>query len=154
MGNNRTQTLREDSVPPASRKEKTGMIQASLEVVLTDSQQQQRFLSVLAPLLEPTSFEAGCIRCTIWRNVNDERRLRFVTEWQSSTDLDRYLKSGRFRTVLVAAELSVQAPNIAIQTISEPCGFEYIAGLLGCAAGAAAQGGDVDWQLPGGNHDG
>ena len=129
------------------------MIQALLEVVLTDSQQQQQFLSVLAPMLEPTRFEAGCNGCAIWRNVADERLLRFVTEWQSSEDLDRYIRSDRFRSVLVAAELSAQAPSIAIQRTSKPRGFEYIAELLGSEADTAAQARDGDWKVLGGHPD-
>lgn len=87
------------------------MIQVSLEVVLADDQ-RQKFLSILRPLLEPTSCEAGCTRCAVWMNISDERRFRFLTEWQSVADLDRYLESGRFREVLVATELSEEAPHV------------------------------------------
>ena len=119
------------------------MMQASLEVVLADNQQQQ-FLSVLRPLLEPTRVEAGCIRCAVWKSITDERRLRFLTEWQSAADLDRYLESGRFREVLVAAELSDEVPVIEIHTISETRGFEYVTELLDSKDGAAGRGRDVD----------
>lgn len=119
------------------------MIQVSLEVVLADDQ-RQKFLSILRPLLEPTSCEAGCTRCAVWMNISDERRFRFLTEWQSVADLDRYLESGRFREVLVATELSEEAPVIEIQTISETRGFEYVAQLLGSDSRVATQGENTD----------
>ena len=106
------------------------MIQASFEVVLTNGR-QQRFLSVLTRLLEPTQCEAGCSRCALWKDITDERRFRFLTEWQSAEDLDRYLLSGRFREILVASELSDEAPVFKIHTISETRGFDYISELLG-----------------------
>ena len=115
------------------------MIQASLEVVLSDNRRQQ-FLSVLTPLLEPTRFEAGCTRCTVWRNTLDERRLRFMTEWQSAADLDHYIKSSRFRAVLVAAELSEETPIVEIHRISETRGFEYVAKLLDSGSGVTGSG--------------
>ncbi len=105
------------------------MMQASLEVVLAANQRQQ-FLSVLRRLLEPTSCEVGCIRCEVWKSIADERRFRFLTEWQSAADLDRYLESDRFREVLVASELSDEAPVIEIHSISKTRGFEYVMELL------------------------
>ena len=118
------------------------MVQASLEVVLASSQRRQ-FLSVLRPLLEPTSCEAGCLRCAVWTSIADERRFRFTTEWESAADLDRYLESDRFWAVLVAAELSAEAPTIDIHTIAETRDFEYVTELLGCEGGVRNRGGDT-----------
>jgi quinol monooxygenase YgiN len=105
------------------------MIQACLEVTLAKSRQEQ-FLSILRPLLEPTSFEAGCTRCAVWKSITNECKFRFLTEWESEADLNRYLESGRFREVLIATELCDEAPVIAIHTISETRGFEYVTELL------------------------
>ncbi|NIA15877.1 MAG: hypothetical protein GWP08_17575 [Nitrospiraceae bacterium] len=127
------------------------MMQASLEVVLANSLQQQ-FLSVLRPLLEPTGCEAGCICCVVWKSITDERRFRFLTEWRSAADLNHYLESGRFREVLVAAELSEETPVIEIHTISETRGFEYVTELLDSRNGVVGPGRDTDREDPQGGH--
>ena len=110
------------------------MFQASLRVVVANNQRQQ-FLSILNPLLEPTSVEIGCIRCALWMSTLDERCLLFTTEWQTSKDLDRHLKSERFRAVLIATEFSLEVPNVEIRTFSETRGLDYIEELLGPESG-------------------
>ncbi len=126
------------------------MIQASIEVILAGSQ-QQRFLSILRPLLEPTSCDAGCIRCEVWKSIADDRHFRFLTEWQSASDLDRYLKSGRFREVLIAAELSDEELVIEIHSISETRGFEYVMELLDSKDDVAKPRTDADHKDPKGS---
>lgn len=106
------------------------MIQASLDIEIA-SNWRQRWLDALSPLFESTGSEVGCTRCTLWENTADVRRLRFMTQWQSSADLDRYLKSHRFKVVLVATYLSGDEPDIEIHTRSESHGFEYIRELWG-----------------------
>jgi quinol monooxygenase YgiN len=132
---------------PEVSTEAEEMMQASIEVVVANGQRQQ-FLNVVSPLLGPTRCEAGCIRCMVWKDTLDERRLHFTTEWESRSDLDRYLKSDRFRAVLVAAELSAEAPIIEIHTISETVGFEYLTDILGCESDVRSHGRDTDPKYP------
>ena len=104
------------------------MIQANLNI-LVSNEKREDVLNIFRSVLEPTKVEPGCVNCFLCRDLLDERRLRFTTEWRIREDLDSYLRSTLYRSVLIAVDLAAEAPEINIHTISETHGFEYIAAV-------------------------
>ena len=102
------------------------MIQVSLNILVSDEKRED-VLNIFRSVLEPTKVRPGCIHCFLCQDLLDECRLHFTTEWQTCEDLDSYLRSMLYRSVLVAVDLAAEAPEIKIHMISETHGLEYIA---------------------------
>lgn len=104
------------------------MIQANLNI-LVSNEKRADVLNIFRSVLGPTKVEPGCVSCFLCQDLMDEYRLRFTTEWRIHEDLDSYLRSTLYRSVLIAIDLAAEAPEINIHIISETHGLEYIAAV-------------------------
>ena len=110
------------------------MIQANLNILVSNEKREDA-LSIFRSVLETTKVKPGCIHCFLCQDLLDRCRLHFTTEWRTCEDLDSYLRSMLYRSVLVAVDLAAEAPEINIHMISETHGLEYIAAVReGCGA--------------------
>lgn len=97
----------------------------------TAPENKAQAMRVMFPMLGPTRAEAGCIACDLYQGAEDEMRLILVEQWESLADLQRHIRSDHYRQVLAWLEMSVEPPEICLDTISETCSLEMIEALRG-----------------------
>lgn len=57
-------------------------------------------------MTELIKLEPGCTSCRLYHDVREKRALMLGEVWASEKDLHRHLRSGKFRTVLLAVEMA------------------------------------------------
>jgi quinol monooxygenase YgiN len=81
---------------------------------------------ILLALVEPTQFTPGCLGCDIYKCLRERYVLLFEQWWETQADLDRYLRSGPYRRVILAMEMAMEQPLIRFSEISHSTGLETI----------------------------
>jgi quinol monooxygenase YgiN len=81
---------------------------------------------ILLALVEPTQFTPGCLGCDIYQDLRERYVLLFEQWWETQADLDRYLRSDPYRSVLVTMEMAMEHPLIRFSEISHSAGLEAI----------------------------
>jgi quinol monooxygenase YgiN len=62
----------------------------------------------------------------MYQDDEDENTLSLVEEWTTEADLQRHLRSDKYRKVLAVMESAFEAPELRINTVSHVAGFEVI----------------------------
>lgn len=83
-------------------------------------------LSVIRPMLGPTSVETGCAGCRASVDLDHDNVLTFSEEWDTQENLDRHVRSNGFRDLLSVLDLASEPPEIRIRTVTESRGVEVI----------------------------
>ena len=104
------------------------MVLAMVKILVAHGGQKQ-VTSVLSWLVGRTSAQPGCLGCSLFRDISDDRQLLFMTEWRTQADLDRYLRSHQFGFILATMESATGAPEVTFHTISETRGMEHVAAI-------------------------
>jgi quinol monooxygenase YgiN len=94
----------------------------SIRVLAEKSEELKR---ALCSLLGPTSAQAGCIGCEVYRGTTDES-LRLESRWKTQNDLLRHIRSETYRRLLFMMELSSEKPQIEFLTVTSLDGWELI----------------------------
>ena len=77
------------------------MITALLRIPVSEERKDE-VTQLLRSLIEPTRVETGCISCRLYQELRDPYVLTWVEEWETRDDLDRHLRSPRFKKILAA----------------------------------------------------
>jgi quinol monooxygenase YgiN len=83
-------------------------------------------LEILSSFAERSRFEPGCISCRVYQDVEAEPSLMLDQLWESAEDMELYLRSEEFRTVLLVVEMSLEPPEIRFEEVSRSSGVETI----------------------------
>lgn len=102
------------------------MIVFTLRVVVPTAKRHELVKSVGA-LLAPTRVQPGCIRARLYADMDDLNAFALVEEWESQPDLDRYLASDVYKTIVAAMEASSEPPEVRFDTVERSGGMEVIA---------------------------
>ena len=102
------------------------MIISTLRIV-TAAQSQARVVRTLGAQLGLLRVQPGCVRCDLYRDVEDQGAITLVEEWESQDDLNLRLRSEDYRSVLAAIELSQEQPMIHFDTVIRRAGLEIVA---------------------------
>ena len=106
------------------------MIQASLRIVAPPGKRAE-VLDVLRCLKGPTEASRGCRVCSVLQDVEDERALTYLVQWDTQDDLEEHFRSERFRRLLPYIELSLEPPEIDVSTIDQIGGIKFFVAVLG-----------------------
>ena len=106
------------------------MIISTLRIV-TAPKSRAEVIRTLAAQLGPTRVQPGCVRCDLYRDVEDQGAITLVEEWASQADLDLRLRSEDYRCVLAAIELSREQPVFHFDTVTRRAGLEIVASARG-----------------------
>jgi quinol monooxygenase YgiN len=87
---------------------------------------QNEALEILGPMTEQIQFEAGCISCRLYRGLGDEGVIMIEELWMSDADLQRHLRSDKYRKILLVIEMAAELPEIRFDTIAHSSGVETI----------------------------
>ena len=83
-------------------------------------------LSLLRPLVESTRILPECISSVLHQDQEDSGSLWLIEEWASEESLMRHVKSGAFRMIFEAMELSVDAPVLRFRMFQEMGGLDMV----------------------------
>ncbi len=83
------------------------------------AQKRKELSQTIALLIGAIKTEKGCRRCDFCWSVENENQLFLLEEWDTRTDLDRYLKSEHFKILRGAMSLLKKPCETVFHTISE-----------------------------------
>ena len=99
--------------------------------IVTTPQSRVEVVRTLSAQLDPTRVQPGCLRCDLYRDVEDQGTVTLVEEWESQADLDLRLRSEEYRTVLAAIELAHEPPVMHFDTVIRRGGLEIVVSARG-----------------------
>jgi len=101
------------------------MVRSTIRMVIPLNRQSEA-LEILGSMTEQVQFEAGCISSRLYRGMEDEREIMVEELWESDVDLQRHLRSDRYRRLLLVMEMAEAPPEIRFDTISHTSGVDTI----------------------------
>ena len=101
------------------------MITAILRIPVSEKRKDE-VVQLLRSLIEPTSVETGCINCHLYQELKNPFLLAWVEEWETRVDLDRHLRSPRFKKILAALDMAEAEPEVRFNTVAEVSGMQLI----------------------------
>ncbi len=109
------------------------MISANLRFPVDDGNRAE-IIRTLRAMIERTRVINGCIACRLYHDLDDPNVLTWVEEWESREDLERHVRSPRFKKILAALDMCSSQPEIRFDTVIETHGMRLIRDLLnpGC----------------------
>ena len=106
------------------------MVISTLRIV-TAPKYRAEVIRALAAQLGPTRVQPGCLRCDLYRDVEDQGAITLVEEWRSQAELDLRLRSEEYRAVLETIELAQEQPVIHFDTVTRRAGLEIVESARG-----------------------
>lgn len=103
--------------------------QASVTIVLPEGKGEE-ILDIFNWIDGPTRCQPGIVSVRLCQDHKNQRRLRFITQWQSREALEGYLRTKYFAAILNAVELSEALPEIHFETLTNRRGLNYIHQVL------------------------
>ncbi len=99
------------------------MVHACVTMVIPP-RERRAVVNFLISFARVTRFEPGCVRCRVYRDLDQKAGVMLEELWKDERDLERHLRSEEFRKVLQLLESSPTAPEISFQTITRSAGIE------------------------------
>lgn len=99
--------------------------------IITAPKSRAEVIRTLTAQLGPIRVQPGCLRCDLYRDVEDPRAITLVEEWDSQAELDLRLRSEEYRSVLATIELAQEQPVIHFDTVIRRAGLEIVASARG-----------------------
>ena len=107
------------------KREAVAMVVSTLRIV-TGPKSRAEVIRTLAAQMGPMRVQPGCLRCDLYRDVEDPGAITLVEEWESQAELDLRLRSEEYRTVLAVIELAQEQPVIHFDTVIRRAGLEIV----------------------------
>jgi quinol monooxygenase YgiN len=85
---------------------------------------RRELLQTLSSIAEQVRNESGCLKATVFQNVEDDNELLLIEEWSTQKDSDAHLDSDLFTVLKGAAGLMLQPPEIVINAVDQSTQFE------------------------------
>ncbi len=101
------------------------MIQAVVTVFAAPDKHDEISKS-LRSTVGPTRVQQGCLDCRSYVDAADANVLTLIQMWDARVNLERYVRSDIYRTILAIMELSAERPAVAFYTISKTEGLEAV----------------------------
>jgi quinol monooxygenase YgiN len=105
----------------------SAVIQSQVRMVLP-AERLEEALKVLLPLVERTRVERGCLGCQLHRDVQEAQMIILEESWATRADLDRHLRSPRYKHLLLVMEMASAPPEVRFDQVSGTSGLETIEG--------------------------
>jgi quinol monooxygenase YgiN len=102
-----------------------GMVRSTIRMRIPLKKHNEA-LEILGSMTEQIQFEPGCISCGLYRSVDDKSVIMIEELWMSDADLQRHLRSDKYRKVLLVVEMAAEPPEIRFDTIAHSTGVETI----------------------------
>ena len=87
------------------------------------SEKRMELSQTITSLIRFIRTEKGCKRCDFYEGIEDENELCLLEEWDPQENLDRHLKSERFRVLRGAMNLLQEPYAIIFHKVIHPAGM-------------------------------
>ena len=94
--------------------------------LLIPANKRHEALMILNSVIEQIRLEEGCISCRLYQDLQEEGALMLEEIWSSQSDLERHLRTDKYRTVLLVVEMAIEFPEIRFSVIAHTTGMETI----------------------------
>jgi quinol monooxygenase YgiN len=101
------------------------MVRSTIRMLIP-LEKQSEALEILGSMTEQIQFEPGCIGRWLYRGVEDVRAILLEELWMSDEDVQRHLRSEKYRKVLLVVEMAAEPPEIRFDEIAHSTGVETI----------------------------
>lgn len=99
--------------------------------ISADSASKEEILKILLSVKGPTEAEIGCVSCRIFQEVRNENAIFYEEVWQNRNKLNDHIRTGIYRNILAALDMSNEVPDVEFISISRISGMELIKEALG-----------------------
>ncbi len=90
------------------------------------SQRLEEALEILCSVTQRCRFERGCIRSSVYQDVEQKNAIMLEQIWKNEKDMEEHLRSDEYHNVLLVAEMALAPPEIRFDTVVRTTGFETI----------------------------
>ena len=101
------------------------MVLATVRMTIPPKKRNEA-LKILRSTAEQCKLHSGCLGCDIYEDVQENKVIMFEEMWRSEEDLERHLRSGEYRNVLLVMEMALKNPEVRFNTVSTSTGIETI----------------------------
>ena len=89
-------------------------------------QKQMEFLQSYLTAIPRVRRQPGCIRCNLFRDMEDGNSFLLMGEWQTQEALDRHIGSDQFGILMAAADVLCEQKDVEVNTVAHTSGMESI----------------------------
>lgn len=97
------------------------MIQSTIRMTIPPHKSNDA-LKILRRLVELCRDNPGCVRCHLYRDLQEKNDLVLEEVWRSQEHLDFHIRSEEYRNLLLVLEMSLHQPEIRFAEISAAVG--------------------------------
>jgi quinol monooxygenase YgiN len=101
------------------------MIRSTIRMLIP-LEKQSEAREILGSLTEQTQFEPGCVSCRLYRSEEDAGIIMLEELWLEDKDMNRHLRSDKYRIILLVIEMAAEPPEIRFDIIAHSSGVETI----------------------------
>ncbi len=101
------------------------MILSTVRITAAPGQEDDVAITLVS-LVGPTRVEPGCEDCQVYADVTADNVWILQARWQSWEDLNRHIRSERYRPILALMELSAVPPDVEFHVVSGTVGIEHV----------------------------
>ncbi len=83
-------------------------------------------LKILRSMAEQSRLHLGCLRCRIYKDIEEDTAIVYEELWRSEEDLEFHLGSEGYNNLLLVMEMALQSPEVSFNTILRSSGIETI----------------------------
>jgi quinol monooxygenase YgiN len=87
---------------------------------------RDELMQVLGGLVEPTRVMPGCTDCQLYVDARNRNRIVFETAWKTQEDLDCFMRTRDFTSLLLATDLLQEEPEMRFDDVLRSNGIEAI----------------------------
>jgi quinol monooxygenase YgiN len=99
--------------------------------IVAPPDRRAEIIQVFRSLMGPLEANPACTECRLYQQHEKENSLAFVEEWRSREDLERHMQTDDYRALLSLLDLSLEPPEVRLQTIDDTQGMELLAAIRG-----------------------
>ncbi len=90
------------------------------------SERLDEALEILSSVTQRSRCDRGCIRSSVYQEVDQKNAIMLEQVWRNEKDLEYYLRSTDYHRVLLVAEMALALPEIRFDTVVRTTGVETI----------------------------
>jgi quinol monooxygenase YgiN len=90
------------------------------------SEKKKELSQTLLSMMEAMEKAEGCLRCTLYSDIEDKSLLMLLEEWRNRKDLDHHLRSEIFGVLLGTKSLLNEPHELDIYTIHQAESYEAV----------------------------
>src|SRR6266478_6445447 len=113
------------SIADTTERNRT-LIVFSMQIV-APNEKRAAIVRTLGSLLGPTRAAAGCMQAHLYADLDKQRTLFLVEEWESREQFERNLDTAKLNTIVAAIELSNEAPVVRLDSVEREEGVDTLA---------------------------